>query len=99
MEILQQTLFHLAPNQAGALWIGLIVFFLVLGNQRRLASRRNGALLGLLLAAPLLVETFKWEGRPGASWIFAALYLVTMFYAAWGFLLAIRPSPLRGTPT
>lgn len=83
---------RLAPNQAGALWIGLIVTFIVFGDFRRPVSLRNAALAFLLLLAPLLTDLLTWwESR--ARVIFTGIFLVTAAYTVWGVLLSRR----RGT--
>ena len=83
---------RLVPNQAGALWVGLIVTLLVFGDFRRPFSRRNAALLFLLLLAPLLVDVLGWsESR--ARIVFTAVFALTAAYALWGIILSRRASP------
>jgi hypothetical protein len=80
---------RLVPNQAGALWLGLIVAFVVFGDFRRPFSRRNGALLLVLAMAPLLVDVLSWWERP-ARIVFTAIFGLTAAYTAWGIRLSRR---------
>lgn len=79
----------LAPNQAGALWIGLIVTFIVFGDFRRPWTRRNLALAFLLLMAPLLTDVMTWQ-ESRLRIVFTAAFVVTAAYTAWGVALARR---------
>jgi hypothetical protein len=79
-----------APNQAGALWIGLLVTFLVAGDFRRPFARRNLLLLLLLLPALPQIDIMNWESRlgdPHTGWLlgaaFTALFTVTAFMVTW----------------
>jgi hypothetical protein len=78
---------RLAPDQAGALWIGFLVAFLVLGDHARLLSRRNAALLALLSIAPFLYDILdvRVEYR---AWAFRAIFVLTGGMAVWGVLLS-----------
>jgi hypothetical protein len=79
----------LAPEQAGALWIGLIVTFIVFGDFRRPWALRNLALAFLLLMAPLLTDVLTWwEAR--ARVVFTAIFLLTAAYTVWGVVLSRR---------
>lgn len=92
--MLQRILTNLAPDEVGALWIGLLVTLLVFGEFGRLWSRQNASLAALLLVAPLLTKLLALKGQP---WAFATLYLITAFYVFWGLALALgwRAGPWR----
>jgi hypothetical protein len=87
----------LAPKQAGALWIGFIITFIVFGDFRRPLARRNLALAFLLLMAPLLTDVLTWwESRARA--VFAAIFLLTAAYTVWGVALSRTPVKTPWTP-
>ncbi len=82
----------LVPNPAGAVWIGLIVAFLLFGDFTRVTSPRNRALLALLALSPFLAPILGLTDQPRlASWIFTVVYLLTAFYAIWGGRLGMSP--------
>ncbi len=83
----------LAPYQAGALWIGLLITFILAGNHRRLVSWRNLACLLLLAPAAFLVDAIEWEHRlmrgEGSAetivtWVFRCLFGFTFLAVLWG---------------
>ena len=78
---------RLVPSQAGALWIGFLVAFVLLGNHDRLLSRRNLAILALLSIAPFLYDIL--DVGPGTQmWSFRAIFLLTGLAAIWGVRLS-----------
>ena len=81
---------RLAPLQGGALWIGLIVAFVVLGDHDRLLGRRNLALLGLLSIAPFLYDILD-VGPTTQAWSLRAVFTLTALMAAWGVRLSRSP--------
>jgi hypothetical protein len=82
----------LVPDPAGALWIGLLVTFLVFADFPRPFGPRNRALLGLLALAPLLLRILALYSGSGAiaPWVFTAVYLITAGQAVWAATLAFR---------
>jgi len=92
-----QTLFaHLVPNQAGAVWLHVLIWFWLLGDHRRLLSRRNLVIAVLLLPAAAQYDLMLWEknvGDPSTGWLlgaaFAALFGVTAIMAVWSVWLAL----------
>jgi hypothetical protein len=91
--MMQSALSPFLPNQAGAVWIGILVTFLVFGDFTRVVSRRNIALAGLLLLAVLFFDILEHTGRR-AAWVLAGAFVLTATYAAWGIALAfVRKRP------
>lgn len=95
---------RLAPDQGGALWIGVLVTLLVAFDFRRLFSLRNLGLVLLLLPAAPLLDIMNWgihaEKGDAASArrlesAFAALLPLTGVVLLWGLALAFRRP--RGT--
>lgn len=95
--ILDTIVSRLVPNQGGALWLGLVVSFLVFGDFNSLRSRRNVVLCGLLLVAPLMVGVIDWHGR-AAVLVFTLIYFATAGYTLWALRLGLRGSSLAWTP-
>ena len=93
-EFAQEIARKLTPRQGGALGIGFLVVAFLLGDLRRLFTRRNLAVVVLLLAAPFLVETIDtWERRlehPSAVWPFRGLFLATAAATVTCLLLAFK---------
>ncbi len=87
-----------APDQGGALWIGVLVTFLVFGDWARPWSRRNLSLAGLFILAPFLINVMRWEGDR-LAFAFTAIFLITGSYAAWGVILAHRWRPIEWRTT
>jgi hypothetical protein len=93
------------PSQGGALWIGVLVTFLVAGDLRQLFARRNLILAGLLAMAVLLIDVFAW-GKPTESparkaagdLVFAGIYAITAGFTLAGFFLARRQGEALLTP-
>lgn len=88
-----------ALGEAGALWLFLLIAFLVAGDLARLRSSRNVALLLLALPALPLINIMNWERHlddPELGWLlgaaFTALFVATAFMAAWALALAMRRS-------
>ena len=79
------------PNQAGALWIGIVVAVVVFGDAKNIRSSRNVALAGLFLLAPLMLDIIHWHGNV-AAWLFTGILLVTAGYVAWGIYLGFYGS-------
>lgn len=89
---------RLAPDQSGALWIGLLVAFVVFGDFERLWSRRNLALLALLSVAPFLYDILD-VSAVAQAWSFRGIVVVTGGMALWGIALAMGYTPSgRWTP-
>ena len=84
---------RLVPNQITAIWVGLLVTFLVFGDFERLWSRRNFSLAALFLVAPFLVDIMPRSRSEEIGGMFTAIYLTTAFYALWGLTLAFRRIP------
>ncbi len=91
-----QALFRFAPDQSGALWIGLFVTFFILGDSTRLFSKRN--LIAALLFLPTLplIDIHKWEPhyRKGEPFLltaaFTGLFACTALMAAFALSSALR---------
>ena len=96
-RLLSALLTKLVPDQAGVLWIGGLVTFLVFANLERWRSRRNLTLCALLVMAPLLVDLIHWRGR-AAALIFAAIYVFTACYAVWALVLGFKETGIRWSP-
>lgn len=99
--MLEAAIRFFVPNPAGALWIGVLVTFVVLGDFERLLSRKNAALAAVLVLAVFLLNVIEWGNQAGsrfAPWGFTAIYLTTAAYAAWGLALAGRRRSLEWTP-
>lgn len=103
-ESLRQILEKFAPDQSGAIWINILVWFLVAGDHERLLSRRNAALALLVVPALLMVDIMLWEpllADPDRGWIlgtvFTTLWLVTAGMMVWALHMAVSPSRLRWT--
>lgn len=91
--IVQKILSILVPNPGGAIWIGVLVMFLIFGGFKRFFSKANLSLAALLLAVPFLVDILRLSYHSNTKlgvWVFTGLFLVTIFYAIWGFFLARR---------
>lgn len=91
--MLTMALHMLLPNPAGAVWIGLLVWFLVYGDFRRWLAPRNVWLAGLLLLAVFLMDVSRWDSRPDsptARYVFTAIYLLTAGYTALSLSLMRR---------
>ena len=88
------------PNPAAAIWIGILVLFVLLGSSERLRSRRNLALGALLLLAiPMAwVMDLGASGRWTAPPVFSAIFLTTAGYAVWAFFLSRRGEPFGWRP-
>ncbi|HYN08765.1 MAG TPA: hypothetical protein VES67_15400 [Vicinamibacterales bacterium] len=85
----------LAPDPAGALWLGWLLAFILFGDFSRLTGPRNRALLGLLMLSPLLARIFGFNDAVGsrlAAWVFTAVYVMTGTIAVWAAVLALRPT-------
>lgn len=83
----------MAPDPAGAVWLGLIVAFALFGDFRRLTTRRNAAVAGLLILSPLWARAFGFNDvlqSTVAGLLFTGIYLTTAAYAIWGGVLALR---------
>jgi len=78
------------PNPAAALWIGILIAFVLFGDSTALRARRNMALAGLLLLAPCLLRVmdFGQKGRGTAAPLFTLIFLLTAGYAVWAFALS-----------
>jgi hypothetical protein len=97
--LIAKAILRFTPDQAGALWIGILLVILVAGDFQRIFSRWNGLLLILLLPAVPLMDIMEWEGRlgdPATGWLlgfaFSALFAATAFVAASALYLAFRKS-------
>lgn len=98
-----QSLFsHLALNQAGALWIHVLIWFWLLGDHRRVFSRRNVVIGLLLLPAVAQYDLMLWEknlGEPGTGWLlgaaFSVLFGITAWMAVWSLVLAFGRARLQ----
>ncbi|MEO8139459.1 MAG: hypothetical protein ABI742_07435 [Gemmatimonadota bacterium] len=90
-EMLQKLLEFYVPDVGGALWLGLLVAFLLFGDFKRLLAPRNLALLGLLITAPFLndIERWNYTKHPTiATYLWDVIFLITLGHTIWGFLLA-----------
>jgi hypothetical protein len=99
--VLEKALETYTPDLGGALWLGLLVAFLIFGDFRRLVSLRNLALLGLLALAPLLNDIGRWsvELHPTVAPLWwTAIFLITAGHTIWGVLLARREGRPAWTP-
>jgi hypothetical protein len=87
---MREVLEAVVPNPAAALWIGILIAFLLFGDAAALRSRKNLALAGVLLLAPALLHVMELgrSGRGTAAPIFTVLFLLTAGYAAWSFVLS-----------
>ncbi len=89
------------PNPAGALWIGVLVTFVVLGDFTRLFSKKNAVLAAVLVQAVFLLNVIEWGNQAGsrfAPWGFTAIYATTAAYLVGGLALAWRGSSLAWSP-
>jgi len=88
--MLREVLEAFVPNPAAALWIGVLVAFLLFGDRTALRSRQNLALAGILLLSPVLLHVLEFgrKGRSTAAPIFTVVFLLTAGYAAWSFALS-----------
>ena len=100
-DLLAKTIIRFVPDQAGVLWIGILLVFLVAGDLRQIFSRRNAILAVLLLPAMPLLDIMLWEGRLGDSstgWLlgvaFSGLFTLTALSAAVALYLALRKPDL-----
>ena len=99
--MLEKALETYTPDLGGALWLGLLVAFLIFGDFRRLVSLRNLALLCLLALAPLLNDIGRWsvELHPTVAPLWwTAIFLITAGHTIWGVLLARREGRPAWTP-
>lgn len=99
--MIQQIISLFVPNPAGAIWIGLLVMFFIFGDFKRFFSRSNLSLAALLLAVPFLVDILRLGYQSNTkigAWVFTGLFLVTIFYAVWGFLLARKAFSVQWKP-
>ena len=89
--MLEKLLETYTPDLGGALWLGLLVAFLLFGDFRRLLAGRNLALLGLLASAPLLNDIGRWpvEQHPTVAPLWwTGIFLITLGHTIWGIVLA-----------
>lgn len=88
------------PNPAAAIWIGILVLFVLFAGGERWRSPRHVALAALLLlAVPMAwVMDLGAGGRWTAPPVFTAIFLITAGYAAWAFQLARRGEPFGWRP-
>lgn len=85
-----QGLSLLVPSPWSAIWIGLLIAFLVFGDVDRVVGPRNRALIALLMLAPVLADILGFrDGSTIRAWIFTAAYLITAGYAAWAASLGL----------
>ena len=99
--MIQKILSIFVPNPAGAIWIGVLVMFLIFGDFKRFFSKANLSLAGLLLAVPFLVDILRLGYHSNVtitSWVFTGLFLVTIFYAVWGFFLSRKALTVQWKP-
>lgn len=80
------------PGPAGAIWIGVLVTFLVFGDSEQFVSRRNASLAALLLLAFVLSDIMEASGSR-AAWLWTGAFILTAAYAAWGLALAFLRKP------
>lgn len=93
-----KALTRFTPDQAGALWIGILLVIVVAGDFRKIFSLRNGLLVMLLLPALPLLDIMVWgflrKGDPVAGWLliasFSVLFTLTAFIAATSLYLVFR---------
>ena len=92
-----KTLLRFTPDQAGALWIGILLVIVVAGDFQKIFSRRNGLLIILLLPALPLLDIMIWESRlsdPATGWLlgvaFSVLFTLTALIAAYALYLVFR---------
>lgn len=99
--MLEAAIRFFVPDPAGALWIGALVTFVLFANFNELRSRKNLALVAILVQAVFLLEVIVWGNQAGsriAPWGFTAIYLTTAGYAVWGLTLALRGTALQWEP-
>ncbi|NNG15045.1 MAG: hypothetical protein HKM89_01105, partial [Gemmatimonadales bacterium] len=85
--MLDATIRIFVPNPAGAIWIGVIIVFVTLGDFRQLLSKKNLVLSALLVQAAFLLNVVEWGNaadRQFARWGFTAIYVTTFAYTVWG---------------
>lgn len=87
---MREVLEAVVPNPAAALWVGILIAFMLFGDATALRSRRNLALVGVLVLAPALLHVMEFgqRGRGTAAPLFTVLFLCTAGYAAWSFALS-----------
>jgi hypothetical protein len=86
-------LLQLAPDEAGVLWIALLVTFLVFGDRERPFSTSNLQLCLLLLLAPCLLDILSQSRGRYAPIIWSVILVVTLGYLVWALALS------RGSPS
>lgn len=96
-SLIAKLILRFTPDQAGVLWIGILLVIFVAADFQRIVSRWNALLLVLLLPALPLMDIMVWEGRlsdPATNWLlsaaFSALFAVTAFVAACALYFAFR---------
>ncbi len=89
--MLENALGRLAPDEAGAVWLGLVVAFVVFGDMGRLRSARNVALVGVMAFSLLFIDILEWSGTRAAV-IFLGVFSAVGAYSVWGLVLGIRGS-------
>ena len=99
--VLEKILGTYVPDLGGALWLGLLVAFLLYGDFRRVLAPRNLALLGLLAMAPFLNDIGRWGylAHPTvARYWWTAIFLIVIGHTAWALALTQRPERTGWTP-
>lgn len=89
---LEMVLSRFAIGQPGALWVFLLLLFVVAADWQHIRSRRN-VLLGLLMFPALpMIDSLSWVQRD--HWLlapaFAVLYVATATMAVYGLSIARR---------
>lgn len=94
---LEQVLSRFAIGQPGALWVFLLLLFVVAADWEHIRSRRNLYLALLMFPSLPMIDSLSWVQR--GHWLlapsFALLYIATATMAVYGLAIARRRLPIE----